>query len=233
MVKLLRLPGEAATAEATQDHLRDDGGTEGGAVLRGHTGTVREVCYPSPSPSHSPGEPSSAGSERLLSVGAGDFACRLWDIRGGPAAGGGQGDGMAPLAVLRGHTDTVFSCSMSPGGNVREPTGFVVWWRYTHGCYVGGEEEKCGRRRDSALLEVVGGGVLGGLGDAAFVHAACVFLSLLAYIHRTWSRSAPGVTRCCQRCTGGPRADMTSSRHDGRGNRAAGTTERHPFFSSE
>lgn len=129
MVRLLKLPGgDAATATtAARNPLLDDGDTEGGVVLRGHTGTVRDICYPSPHPSSSSAVGASAGSERLLSVGAGDFACRVWDVRGGaPAAAaagwgeGGRGEAIRPLVVFQGHTDTVYSCSMLPGGNVRE-----------------------------------------------------------------------------------------------------------------
>lgn len=133
MVRLLKLPGGAAAsgsaASAPPPHGLDGADTAdgGGLVLKGHTGTVRDICYPSLFPTSSPpGTSSSAspGSERLLSVGAGDFACRVWDVRGGAAAaaeaGGPAGEtGIKPLVVFRGHTDTVFSCSMLPGGDVR------------------------------------------------------------------------------------------------------------------
>lgn len=129
MVRLLKLPGEGQAAPpppaSRHNFLDGDGADETSLLLRGHTGTVRDICYPSsyPTSSTSQGPGPSEGSERLLSVGAGDFACRVWDVRGGaPAAGGGRGQegGIEPLVVFRGHTNTVFSCSMLPGGNVRE-----------------------------------------------------------------------------------------------------------------
>lgn len=119
LVKLLKLPG-TETESQQQPGFGDSYGCDAepnSFVLRGHTGTVRDLCYP-PAPPTFAGPPvASASSERLLSVGAGDYACRVWDVRGGAAATGGGGIG--PLVLLRGHTDTVFSCSMLPGGNVR------------------------------------------------------------------------------------------------------------------
>lgn len=92
-------------------------------VLRGHTGTIRDLCFPSPAPTNrSAGEESGGGAahnRRLLTAGAGDFACRMWDVEGVPLSGGGKEAGLEPLVVFRGHTDTVFSCSLLPGGEVR------------------------------------------------------------------------------------------------------------------
>lgn len=135
-VRLLKLPGATARAAAEENEnaylngktlgngnghayngvsTGDNGG--GDIALRGHTGTVRDVCFPSLFPSV--GTPAGDVG-RLLSVGAGDFACRVWDVEGGVmSGGGGPDDGMEPVATFRGHTDTVFSCSMLPGGNVR------------------------------------------------------------------------------------------------------------------
>lgn len=133
MVKLLKLPGGATAASSASEPPPlaldgDEPADGGGVVLRGHTGTVRDICYPSLYPTSSPPgtrSSTSPGSERLLSVGAGDFACRVWDVRGGAVAAAGAGgsageNGIKPLVVFRGHTDTVFSCSMLPGGDVRE-----------------------------------------------------------------------------------------------------------------
>ncbi|CAM9882168.1 unnamed protein product, partial [Ectocarpus fasciculatus] len=119
LVKLLKLP-ETTTESQQQPGFGDihDGDAEANNfVLRGHTGTVRDLCYPPPPPTFAGTPAASASSERLLSVGAGDYACRVWDVRASAAAAGGGG-GIGPLVLLRGHTDTVFSCSMLPGGNV-------------------------------------------------------------------------------------------------------------------
>ncbi|CAN0542116.1 unnamed protein product, partial [Ectocarpus sp. 12 AP-2014] len=120
LVRLLKLPGTTTESQQQQPGFGDSNGCDAepdSLVLRGHTGTVRDLCYPLPPPTFAGPPPASASSERLLSVGAGDYACRVWDVRGGAAAAGGGG-GIAPLVLLRGHTDTVFSCSMLPGGNV-------------------------------------------------------------------------------------------------------------------
>ncbi|CAN0418638.1 unnamed protein product, partial [Ectocarpus sp. 8 AP-2014] len=120
LVRLLKLPGTTPESQQQQPGFDDRNGCDAepsSLVLRGHTGTVRDLCYPLPPPTFAGPPAASASSERLLSVGAGDYACRVWDVRGGAAAAGGGG-GIAPLVLLRGHTDTVFSCSMLPGGNV-------------------------------------------------------------------------------------------------------------------
>ncbi|CAN0049494.1 unnamed protein product [Phaeothamnion confervicola] len=62
--------------------------------LAGHTGTVRSVAF-------SP----TASKAVLLSAGAGDFVCRLWDPVGKP-------DG--PIAKLAGHTAVVFASAFLP-----------------------------------------------------------------------------------------------------------------------
>lgn len=135
-----------ARAEASN---RGSPGSSEGLVLRGHTGTIRDLCFPWTDQSYLPvddhglqdrnslsksdgsvppwagGRPSVEGSaaSRLLSAGAGDFACRIWDLGGGVTSSGGvggRGDTLTPLVVFRGHTATVFSCSMLPGGEVSE-----------------------------------------------------------------------------------------------------------------
>ncbi|CAN0165344.1 unnamed protein product [Scytosiphon promiscuus] len=168
-VRLLKLPGAAARAAASapegnedtdrvrrsnpgtnghpydnnsnNDHSdgRGDDNLVGDVALRGHTGTIRDICFPSLFPSAVTPAPPSLGSAalagRLLSVGAGDFACRVWDVEGGVLSGGGGADllegGMEPVATFRGHSDTVFSCSMLPGGDVAVTGGadsFVRVW---------------------------------------------------------------------------------------------------------
>ena len=161
MVRLLQLPPlgiPAASPMSSNAPLDDDSGigvgtsittkepkTEG-LLLRGHTGTIRDLCFPSaPAGAASyPGTRSRGGGDRfasasasppprprrdgvstagrLLTVGAGDFGCRLWDVDGGVVAAGGrrgQEAGIEPVLVFRGHTGTVFSCSLLPGGEVR------------------------------------------------------------------------------------------------------------------
>ena len=175
MVRLLQLPPlgiPAASPMSSNAPLDDDSSNVGvggsatakepkteGLLLRGHTGTIRDLCFPSPpagaassashkgargrggdrfvSPSSSPPPPprrdgvSTAG--RLLTVGAGDFGCRLWDVEGGVVAAGGkrgQEAGVEPVLVFRGHTRTVFSCSLLPGGEVRgRGWGSLLRWR--------------------------------------------------------------------------------------------------------
>ena len=68
-------------------------------VLKGHTGTVRDVSF-------HPSDPT-----RLLSCGAHNNVALLWDIVGVA----NQGDGtVRPIAMLEGHEDTVFCGRFSP-----------------------------------------------------------------------------------------------------------------------
>lgn len=142
LVRLVKLPGAGATTatrpgQKHEPNNTDNEESDGGIVLRGHTGTVRDICYPYAPPtttttaaiaSATPADSAAAAvlPDRLLSVGTGDFACRIWDVRGGVTAAKGRGSdrdeegGVEPLVVFTGHTDTVFSCSMLPGGNVRD-----------------------------------------------------------------------------------------------------------------
>ncbi|CAM9547342.1 unnamed protein product [Chrysoparadoxa australica] len=65
-------------------------------VLLGQGGTVRDVCF-SPLPE----------SGLLVSVGAGDAVCRLWDV---------SQEATSPLAQLRGHLRTVYSVAFLADG---------------------------------------------------------------------------------------------------------------------
>jgi hypothetical protein len=67
-------------------------------VLKGHTGTVRDVSFHSEDPG------------RLLSCGAGDNCCNVWDIVGGSAAA----MNMVPVRKLAGHEGTVYTGRFSP-----------------------------------------------------------------------------------------------------------------------
>ena len=68
-------------------------------VLRGHGGTVRDVQF----------HQEDAG--RLLSVGAHDNLCLVWDLAeaggGGEGEGGGGGEGAVPVRTFGGHGGTV------------------------------------------------------------------------------------------------------------------------------
>ena len=68
-------------------------------VLRGHTGTVRTVCFDGSDAEQLDAWSSPSQGRRLLSAGAGTFAVRLWSL---DEAGGRQ------AAELKGHTAAVF-----------------------------------------------------------------------------------------------------------------------------
>ncbi|CAN0019030.1 unnamed protein product, partial [Discosporangium mesarthrocarpum] len=142
LVKITVLPTEDCerfhdAGEIQLSTMRDDR-TEAtlskGFTLEGQGGTVRDVCF----------TPSREQGSTLLSAGAGDFGCRLWDIGAGPRP---------PLVTFRGHTACVYACSNGPlpqtaisGG----ADGCVRMWDFrTGGCTctieTGGREVLCTR----------------------------------------------------------------------------------------
>ena len=73
-------------------------------VLRGHTGTVRSVCFDRGGTNREEWHRSPSHGRRLLSAGAGTFAIRVWSL---DEAGGRQG------AALTGHSAAIFELRSS------------------------------------------------------------------------------------------------------------------------
>jgi WD40 repeat protein len=78
--------------------------------FKGHPSTVRDVAFTRP----------SSGTPSLVSVGAGDFGVRVWDLATAGGGGGATGEANDDAHSLHlGHTDVVFACRVLQGAEER------------------------------------------------------------------------------------------------------------------
>jgi WD40 repeat protein len=82
--------------------------------FKGHPSTVRDVAFTRP----------SSGTPSLVSVGAGDFGVRVWDLAAG--VGGNKEVEEDAHTVHLGHTGVVFACAVLQGAEERGRGSMIV-----------------------------------------------------------------------------------------------------------